>query len=168
MERRGAKIKVNRASNRRHKRTPRGACVSRRANLLSRRIVFFTGAWRRLTFTAWASTQGSLVAAESRGAMDTSNSVETPILQIECPHCGDTETDDFEALTSDEVHKIPCAACREHFCLAIMDCEHCGAERLFRWMEPPPADVISRLHCGQCRRRYVHHEEARAETDAFL
>ena len=79
-------------------------------------------------------------------------------LSIQCPHCGQSEVDDYEVIDSDRIHAIRCAECSASFHCAVMECLACGAECVFTWIEEPSSALTDHLTCPACGRRYVEHE----------
>jgi transcription elongation factor Elf1 len=84
--------------------------------------------------------------------------LDSSVLSVTCPHCGHAETDDYEVLESDSLHRMHCAECEDHFHFAVMECISCGAECLFTWMQEPARAAIDDLVCPECKRSYVEHE----------
>src|SRR5947208_2416444 len=91
---------------------------------------------------------------------------ESESFEIECPHCGRSEEDEYEVIPQGSLQSMHCVGCHAEFHFAVMDCEACGAEHFLAWKRAPTADTFERLACSACGRRYVEHEDA-SETDGL-
>ena len=80
-------------------------------------------------------------------------------LQYQCPHCGTTETDDFEWLSEDTTYGLTCDECRGRFFLTIHECHECGADVLDTSIAPPSPDKVRRLTCTHCGHLAAEEEE---------
>lgn len=96
--------------------------------------------------------------------MDIARPVQSSPLQVECPHCGQADDDDFESLDDDVLYDMRCSRCSHVFCIAVMDCRACGAECLFCWMQRPTIDRFKQLNCETCDLPYRDHETLTAST----
>lgn len=90
--------------------------------------------------------------------MDISWSVESCSLQVECPHCGHLEDDEWESLDNDQLHQVRCANCGHTFHIGIAECTVCGNESVFSWASRPMSDWMSRQRCTGCSRPLHDHE----------
>jgi transcription elongation factor Elf1 len=71
-------------------------------------------------------------------------------LRFNCPHCGRTEADPWEALEPACVHVVRCDGCNEHYYLALIDCAHCEHESVFTFRNRPSVSVMATLRCTRC------------------
>ena len=99
--------------------------------------------------------------------MDIARPITESTLQVECPHCGHVEDDEYESLDSDRLLDLSCADCGGSFHAAILQCRACAAESLFSWMQRPAYGQFEHLRCGACSQPYRDHEAASASTDHF-
>ena len=79
-------------------------------------------------------------------------------LSIDCPHCGNSEDDDYEVIPSNSVQLMHCVECDADFHLALKECGACGSEALFTWKQQPAEIAVFGLVCPACQQRYVHDE----------
>ncbi len=96
--------------------------------------------------------------------MDIARPLQTSPLQIECPHCGRIEDDDYESIDSDLLIDSRCSGCGQAYAIAVMECSECGAECLFAWMQAPSAKRFAALRCESCSRSYHGHETLPTST----
>ena len=96
--------------------------------------------------------------------MDIARLVQTSPLQIECPHCGQVEDDEYESIDSNLLIDAHCSGCGQAYAIAVMECSACGAECLFGWMRLPSPTQYAELRCASCSRRYHDHETLPAST----
>lgn len=96
--------------------------------------------------------------------MDIARPVQTSPLQIECPHCGRVEDDEYELLDGNLLIDARCCGCRQTYTLAVMECSACSTETLFGWTQPPSAKRFAELRCANCSRSYHDHETFPAST----
>lgn len=113
---------------------------------------------------------GPRVARRQRGrrrldaAMDIARPVQTSPLQIECPHCGQVEDDDYESIDSNLLIDVRCSECRRTYAIAVMECSQCCAECLFAWMQRPSPVRFAELRCQNCSHGYDNHETLSTST----
>ena len=84
-------------------------------------------------------------------------------LEIECPHCGHREPDDFEVTAPNVVTQTQCQNCARCFHFALLECEACDDEFIVSCTTR--AAAISRLvpMCLLCQQEGDHHENFNAE-----
>jgi hypothetical protein len=99
--------------------------------------------------------------------MDITRAITESTVQVECPHCGHVEDDEYECLESDRLLDLRCPACGRSFYLALMQCQACAAESLSSWMRRPSSERFEHLRCLACSQPYRDHEAASACTDLF-
>lgn len=96
--------------------------------------------------------------------MDIARPVQTSPLQIECPHCGQVEDDDYESIDSNLLIDVRCSECRRTYAIAVMECSQCCAECLFAWMQRPSPVRFAELRCQNCSHGYDNHETLSTST----
>lgn len=80
-------------------------------------------------------------------------------LEIECPHCGHREPDDFEITAPNVVTQTQCQNCERCFHFGLLECEACDGEFIVSCTAR--AAAIARLSpvCLMCEQEGAHHED---------
>lgn len=84
--------------------------------------------------------------------MDIGCLVKSSLLKPRCAHCGHREDDGYESLDDQTLLNMRCSNCRSVYVIAVLECDHCGAESLFSWARCPTTDEFAQLHCIGCRK----------------
>lgn len=79
---------------------------------------------------------------------------------LACPHCGFAHTDPWEVLEQNRLDEMHCGECRKPFAFALMECDHCGAEKGFTWAHRPADATLDLLNCESCGRLYRQADES--------
>lgn len=89
-------------------------------------------------------------------------------LSILCAHCNHTNEDPLEVFDAGRLQCMRCDGCGKLFHFLIADCERpgCFNEEVFRWIEPPLANVVADLACSKCGGPYFPHEDPDEDPDA--
>ncbi len=90
--------------------------------------------------------------------MDTCRLLQTATLTVECPHCGQSEDDDFEVIDAARINSMRCPACAKIFHFALIECEGCSAEYVFSWTARPEVFALKPSTCMSCRGQERQHE----------
>lgn len=90
--------------------------------------------------------------------MDIARPINASVLQIECPHCGLVEEDDYELLAGNVTVEVRCCGCNRTYTAAVMQCTKCDGESVFCWSQPPAGERFARLRCTICDHGYLDHE----------
>lgn len=86
-----------------------------------------------------------------------------------CPHCGFKTEDTWEVLDQGCIDEMRCESCTKMFIFALMECNHCGVEQGYSWLDCPADAVLDRLNCDACGHLYGKHDDAveAIDTDGF-
>lgn len=79
---------------------------------------------------------------------------------LACPHCGFENRDPWEVLEQGRIDEMHCEQCRKPFAFALMECDHCGAEKGFTWPHRPADTTLDLLNCESCGRLYRQPDES--------
>ncbi len=76
----------------------------------------------------------------------------TDVLNLRCPFCGTTRSDDWECLPAGKLDFLRCEnpRCLMSFCFLIHECAACAEESVFIWKEKPQRQVLASLVCQHC------------------
>lgn len=97
--------------------------------------------------------------------MDVASPVESSLLIVTCPHCGDVEEDGFECVDDNRVQIARCVSCAQSFHFVAFECLHCCAETVFTWLSHPEPDPSAKLACPKCGSWYGDHEAPDSSFD---
>lgn len=92
----------------------------------------------------------------------------TSMLAVECAHCGFPNKDPWEVLEHGRIDEMRCEACECRFAFALMDCDHCGAEKAFSWSAKPADGAIDSLICESCGRLYRQNDDSSSENESEI
>lgn len=79
---------------------------------------------------------------------------------LACPHCSFENKDPWEVLDQGRIDEMHCEQCRKPFAFALMECDHCGAEKGFTWSHRPADNTLDLLNCESCGRMYRQPDES--------
>jgi transcription elongation factor Elf1 len=79
---------------------------------------------------------------------------------LACPHCSFENKDPWEVLDQGRIDEMHCEQCRKPFAFALMECDHCGAEKGFTWPHRPADNTLDLLSCESCGRMYRQPDES--------
>lgn len=89
-------------------------------------------------------------------------------LDIECPHCGHCEPDEFEVTEPGKVTQTQCPDCARSFHFALLECEICGDEYIVSCTEHSVAMARLLAVCSPCLNKGVGHEDPSPEFPEHL
>lgn len=84
-------------------------------------------------------------------------------LDIECPHCGHCEADEFEVTAPGDVTQTQCQNCARCFHFVLLECEACGDEYIVSCTERLVAMARLAALCMPCLSKGVSREDTSPE-----
>ena len=81
------------------------------------------------------------------------------VLVFACPRCQHLYSDTVECLQHNQPHEFTCESCAKPFILFLAECNACGEESAFSWLDKKATPANSELVCAHCAQPLLGNEE---------